>query len=94
LDQISLAETEYAQKKRNTRRKKFLERMDALIPWDRLVKKLKHHYPKGRNGRPPYPLETMLRILCMQRLYSLSDPGMEDALYEIESMRRFAGLRL
>jgi len=94
MDQISFAEAEYAQKKRKTRREKFLERMDALIPWNRLVKKLKRHYPKGRNGRPPYPLETMLRIHCMQLFYNLSDPGMEDALYEIESMRRFAGLRL
>ena len=88
MDQISFAEAEYAQKKRKTRREKFLERMDGLIPWDRLVKKLKRHYPKGRNGRPPYPLETMLRIHCMQLFYNLSDPGMEDALYEIESMRR------
>jgi IS5 family transposase len=94
MDQISFAEAEYAQKKRKTRREKFLERMDGLIPWGRLIKKLKRHYPKGRNGRPPYPLETMLRIHCMQLFYNLSDPGMEDALYEIESMRRFAGLRL
>ena len=94
MDQISPAAAEYAQKKRKTRREKFLERMDGLIPWDRLVKKLKRHYPKGRNGRPPYPLETTLRIHCMQLFYNLSDPGMGDAVYEIESMRRFAGLRL
>ena len=91
---MSFAEIEYQNKKRKTRREKFLERMDSLIPWGRLVKKLKRHYHKGRTGRPPYPLETMLRIHCMQLFYNLSDPGMEDALYEIESMRRFAGLRL
>ena len=94
MDQISFAEAEYALKKRKTRREKFLDRIDWLIPWDRLIKKLKRHYPKGGNGRAPYPLETMLRIHCMQLFYNLSDPGMEDALYEIESMRRFAGLRL
>lgn len=94
MNQISFAEAEYTHKKRKTRREKFLERMDVLIPWDRLVNKLNRHYPKGRNGRPPYPLEAMLRIHCMQLFYNLSDPGMEDALYEIESMRRFAGLRL
>lgn len=94
MDQISFAEAEYAQKKRKTRREKFLERIDALIPWDRLIKKLERRYPKGQNGRPPYPVETMLRIHCMQLFYNLSDPGMEDALYEIESRRRFAGLRL
>ena len=91
---MSFAEIEYQNKKRKTRREKFLERMDSLIPWDRLVKRLKRHYHKGRTGRPPYPLETMLRIHCMQLFYNLSDPGLEDALYEIESMRRFAGLRL
>jgi len=48
--------------------------MDTLSPWDRLVKKLRH-YPKGRNGRPPYPLETMPRVHCMQLFYNLSDPG-------------------
>lgn len=94
MDQMSFAEAEYQNKKRKTRRELFLERIDALMPWDRMVKKLKRKYHKGRVGRPPYPLETMLRIHCMQLFYNLSDPGMEDALYEIESMRRFAGLRL
>ena len=94
MDQISFADAEYQNKKRKTRREKFLDRMERLIPWERLVKKLKRHYPKGGTGRPPYPLETMLRIHCMQLFNNLSDPGMEDALYEIESMRRFAGLRL
>ncbi|MGY6555044.1 MAG: IS5 family transposase [Wenzhouxiangella sp.] len=94
MDQLSFADLEYENKKRKTRREKFLERMDALIPWPRLLKKLKKHYPKGTRGRPPYTLETMLRIHCMQLFYNLSDPAMEDALYEIESMRRFAGLKL
>ena len=53
------------------------------------------HYPTtGRRGRPPMPLATMLRIYFMQQWYALSDPAMEDALYEVESMRRFAGLDL
>src|SRR6056297_289642 len=94
MDQLSFADLEYENKKRKTRREKFLERMDALIPWMLLVKLLKKHYPKGNRGRPPYPLETMLRTHCMQLFYNLSDPAMEDALYEIESMRRFAGLKL
>ncbi|WP_246585432.1 transposase, partial [Thiorhodospira sibirica] len=94
MDQMSFADIESQNKKRKTRRELFLERMDRHIPWSVLVKKLKVHYSKGRVGRPPYPLEMMLRIHCMQRFYNLSDPGMEDALYEIESLRRFAGLRL
>ena len=68
--------------------------MNTLIPWVKLEKKLARHYPKGENGRPPYPLNTMLRVHAMQLFYNLSDPAMEDALYEIESMRQFAGLRL
>lgn len=52
------------------------------------------YHPKGQNGRPPYPLPAMLRVHCMQLFYNLSDPAMEDALYEIESMRHFAGLML
>ena len=94
MDQLSFSEAEYHHKKRKTRREKFLEQMDALIPWKRLEKKIAKHYPRPGNGRRPYPLNTMLRVHCMQLFYNLSDPAMEDALYEIESMRRFAGLSL
>ncbi|WP_077528626.1 IS5 family transposase [Vreelandella utahensis] len=94
MSQISFAEAEYQNKKRKTRREKFLERMDQLIPWKKLENKVARYYPKGENGRRPYPLQVMLRIHCMQLFYNLSDPAMEDELYEIESMRRFAGLTL
>lgn len=94
MTQLTFAEAEYAIKKRKTRREIFLEKMEALIPWKQLERKLNKHYHKGRTGRPPYPLSTMLRVHCLQLFYNLSDPAMEDALYEIESMRRFAGLRL
>jgi IS5 family transposase len=52
------------------------------------------YYPKGQTGRPPYPFPAMLRVDCTQLFYNLSDPAMEDAFYEIEFMRQFAGLRL
>ena len=94
MSQLTFAEAEYQNKKRKTRRELFLEKMDSLIPWGKLEKKLRKHYPKGENGNPPYPLAIMLRVHCLQLFYNLSDPAMEDALYEIESMRRFAGLRL
>ena len=68
--------------------------MEKLIPWSRLIAVIEPHYPKAGNGRRPYPLATMLRIHCMQHWYNLSDPAMEDALYEIASMRLFAGLSL
>lgn len=96
MTQLTFAEAEYSQKKRKTRRELFLERMEALMPWSALEKKLSRHYakPGKQGGRPAYPLATMLRIHCLQLFYNLSDPGMEEALYEIESMRRFAGVRL
>jgi IS5 family transposase len=65
------------------------------VPWASLLVAIEPHYSKsGRRGRPPMPLATMPRIYFMQQWYALSDPAMEDALYEIESMRRFAGLDL
>ena len=68
--------------------------MDGLIPWERLERRIEPLYPKSGRGRRPYPLGTMLRVHCVQLFYILSDPGMEDLLYEVESVRRFAGLRL
>lgn len=94
MTQLTFAEAEYAIKKRKTRREAFLEKMDTLIPWNKFEQQLSRHYAKGTVGRKPYPLNVMLRIHIMQLIYNLSDPAMEDALYEIESMRRFAGLRL
>jgi len=94
MDQATFSELEYDNKKRKTRREKFLERMDSLIPWQKLEKKVRRHYPKRGRGRPPYPLSVMLRVHCVQLFYNLSDPAMEDMLYEIESVRRFVGLRL
>ena len=81
-------------KKRWTRREVFLEKMDGLIPWERLESRIEPFYPKAGRGRRPYPLRSMLRVHCVQLFYNLSDPGMEDLLYEVESVRRFAGLRL
>ena len=77
-----------------TRREKFLARMERLIPWEQLEARIRPFYPKAGRGRRPYPLSTMLRIHCVQLFYNLSDPGMEDLLYEVESVRRFVGLKL
>ena len=94
MDQVTFSDLEYENKKRKTRREKFLERMDALVPWQKLEKKIRRYYPKPGRGRRPYPLSVMLRIHCVQLFYNLSDPAMEDMLYEIESVRRFVGLKL
>ena len=92
--QLSFADSELNSKRRQTRKEKFLGRMEKLIPWPRLESVIEPCYPKAGNGRKPYPLSTMLRINCMQQWYSMSDPAMEDALYEIASMRLFADLSL
>ncbi len=68
--------------------------MEALLPWAMMLEVIEPVYPKAGNGRRPYSLDTMLRIHCMQQWYSLSDGAMEDALYEITSMRLFAKLSL
>lgn len=96
MSQLTFAEAEYEHKKRKTRRELFLERMEVLVPWTRLEKKVARYYVKAgaQGGRPAYPLPVMLRVHCLQLFYNLSDPGMEDALYKVESMRRFAGLHL
>ena len=92
--QPTFADLEYEGKKRKTRREKFLERMNGLIPWEQLEDRIRPFYPKAGRGRRPYELSTMLRVHCVQLFYNLSDPGMEDILYEVESVRRFAGLKL
>ena len=94
MEQATFAELEHDGKKRTTRREKFLAKMDGLIPWSALERRIEPIYPKPGRGRRPYPLGTMLRVHCVQLFYNLSDPGMEDLLYEVESVRRFAGLRL
>ena len=68
--------------------------MEHILPWQDMTAVIEPFYPKAGNGRRPYPLETMLRIHCMQHWYNLSDGAMEDALYEIASMRLFARLSL
>ena len=94
MEQASFAELEHALKKRRTRRELFLEKMNKLVPWERLERRIEPFYPKAGRGRRPYPLSVMLRVHCVQLFYNLSDPGMEDLLYEVASVRRFVGLRL
>ncbi len=93
-EQPTFTDLEYKGKKRKTRREQFLEQLDSLIPWQRLEERIRPHYPKAGQGRRPYDLSVMLRVHLVQLCYNLSDPGMEDLLYEAESVRRFAGLRL
>jgi len=90
--QSSFADLEYNHKKRLTRREVFLGEMERTVPWSKLIALLEPAYPTtGRRGRQPMPLARMLRIHCLQNWFSFSDRQMEDALYEIDSVRRFAG---
>ncbi len=77
-----------------TRREQFLGEMNVIIPWARLLKVIEPHYPKAGKGRQPLGLEKMLRIYFLQIWFDLSDPAAEDAIYDSESMRRFAGIEL
>jgi IS5 family transposase len=94
--QFGLGDYEQSTAKKRTKRERFLAEMEAVVPWEPLVELIEPHYPRtsSKGGRPPYPLETMLRIHLLQQWYDLSDPAMEDALIEVPTMRRFAGIAL
>jgi transposase, IS5 family len=92
--QGSFSQAEYAGKKKQTRRDKFLVEMEQVVPWSRLVARLQPLYPKGERGRPPIGLERMLRIYFLQQWYGLADEALEDALYDSQALRSFAGIDL
>ena len=93
-DQRTFASVAWNQKGKVTRRERFLAEMEAVIPWERLIALIEPHYPKAGNGRQPLGVEKMLRIYFMQQWFNLSDPEAEDAIYDSESMRRFARVEL
>ena len=92
--QGSFSQAEYAGKKKQTRGDKFLAEMEQVVPWPGLVERLRPLYPKGERGRPPIGLERMLRIHFLQQWYGLADGAMEDALYDSQALRGFAGIDL
>jgi IS5 family transposase len=92
--QMSFAQNEDAGKKKVTRRERFLSEMEKVVPWGRLCGVIAPHYPKGERGRPPIGIERMLRIYFLQQWYALADEALEDALYDSQAMRTFAGIDL
>ena len=94
MTQLSFATLDHRYKKKQTKREKFLAEMDEVVPWALLLGLIEPYYPKAGNGRRPHPLGAMLRIYFLQQWYQLSDPGAEEALYDIQSMRAFVGLEL
>jgi IS5 family transposase len=94
MKQLSLAQGGFEKYPKASRRAAFLSEMDRVVPWQELCELIKPHYPKAVRGRPPVGLERMLRLHFLQHWYNLSDPGLEEALLESESMRRFVGIDL
>jgi len=94
MKQTTFASAAWEKKGKVTRRERFLGEMDQVIPWASILALIEPHYPKAGNGTQPMPMERMLRIYFMQQWFNLSDPAMEDALFDSESMRRFAGIEL
>jgi len=80
--------------KKRLRCERFLDEMRTVMPWDRLCGLIKPHYATGKGGRPPMPLEQMLKIHCLQQWYNLSDPAMEEAIYDRNSFQRFLEIDL
>lgn len=93
-EQPSFSDLDFQHKRRRTRREEFLERLESLVPWERLEGVIRPHYPKAGQGRRPYPLSVMLRVHVVQVCHNLSDPAMEDLLYDSRSVQQFVGLRL
>ena len=75
---------------KKTRKREFLEQMERVVPWAALVALIAPYYPEGRTGRPPFALETMLRTHFLQQWFSLSDPAMEEAFFDVPLYREFA----
>lgn len=94
MKQSSFASLAWETKKKVTRRERFLAEMESVVPWTELLAVIEPHYATGERGRPPMGLHLMLRVYFMQQWFNLSDPAMEDALYDSQSMRAFAGIDL
>ena len=77
-----------------TRRAAFLEEMNQVVPWRELCALIEPHYPKAGSGRPPIGVERMLRMYFLQQWFNLSDPGVEEALYDSATLRQFVGIDL
>lgn len=92
--QTLAAQTGFEKYGRKSKRERFLEEMERIVPWAELKALIEPYYPKGENGRPPVGLDIMLRVYFLQQWFNLSDPGAEEALYESPALRGFAGVDL
>lgn len=72
------------------RKREFLDKMERVVPWSALVQVVEPYYPKAKTGRPPFGIETMLRIHCLQQWFALSELAMEEALHDMPVLRDVA----
>jgi len=94
MRQMTLAQTGFEHYGKTTRRAAFLAEMERVVPWPALCALIAPVYPKPGKGRPPVGVERMLRIYFLQHWFNLSDPAVEEALYDSLAMRRFVGIDL
>ena len=95
MEQQTFAEVSFEQYRKPTRRERFLDAMNRVVPWAELAAVITPVYPKAEGpGRPPVGVERMLRIQCLQQWFNLSDPAVEEALYDSRAMRQFVGIDL
>ena len=94
MRQATLATAGFERYAKTTRRAAFLDEMERVVPWPALCRRIAPFYPKPGTGRPPIGVERMLRIYLLQQWFNLSDPGVEEALYDLPAMRRFVGIDL
>ncbi len=95
MSQQTFAEASFEQYRKPTRRERFLAEMEQVIPWSELAAVIEPYYPKAEGaGRPPVGVERMLRIHFLQHWFNLSDPAVEEALYDSRAMRHFVGIDL
>ena len=94
MKQLTLAAVGFERYAKTTRRATFLAEMERVVPWSALRRLIEPFYPKPGNGRPPIGVERMLRIYFLQQWFNLSDPAVEEALYDSLAMRRFVDIDL
>jgi IS5 family transposase len=94
MKQMTLSASGFDRYAKTTRRAAFLAEMERVVPWSELCALIEPFYPKAGNGRPPIGLERMLRIYFLQQWFNLSDPAVEEALYDSLAMRSFVGIDL
>ena len=94
MKQMSLGAVGFERKTKRTRKREFLDEMNLVVPWAELVSLIAPYAPApgAKGGRPPFAVETMLRIHFVQQWFNLSDPAMEEALYDTPMFREFVGL--